>query len=514
MSKCRLVSFGSLLLLAMVLISFALYRQGLEREKHGVTCTISFPKREFKQGDEILVTFEIENRGKSPFAYTYRWVGQRRCWEPFPYMDRWFVRSGRWDEYKLVARREDGSVVVDPRATWGGFGGGPGLQRTLDLGESISKTISLNEWALISQPGRYTVVGSFTNNVYADREEQILIHSKPARIVIKRRTYEEMGRYINKLAKRLHEAKDSEEKRSIINKLIYTRDNRIVPALIDCEYAENGEYSAYEGFMYYLPLGKETKNMILRASIERGLVDTTLDALERFGCTEEELREVIAVSLGSDNPRCVLAGARAAQKHPHDSHVPRLIELAKDTDSTGRREAIDALARNRTDGSLRVLKELLEDPNERVRSETGAAIRRAYRIFQAHQKLDKVRIYSQFGSTGEVIAAARSRGSTRRWIAISELASRLDKDEIAAVSALLEDPDEDMRVLKTDERLRTIRDLLKDPDKDVVDVTTAFVRLTRRSCLGRPLRKDDFPEIYGEVSEAYRKAVPESSTGR
>jgi HEAT repeat protein len=70
----------------------------------------------------------------------------------------------------------------------------------------------------------------------------------------------------------------------------------------------------------------------------------------------------------------------AAQQHPDDAFASRLVAIATDTglEANARVRTIYALAANRTDESVKALKVLLTDSNERIRSATKQAINTAY----------------------------------------------------------------------------------------------------------------------------------------
>ena len=88
---------------------------------------------------------------------------------------------------------------------------------------------------------------------------------------------------------------------------------------------------------------------------------------------------------------------------------------------------------------------------------------------------------------------------------ISSSLSTLTEEGLKAIKALLENPDMDIPVAKTDEGVHTISNLLRNPDKDIRDMTENIIRQIYRTYPGRPLRKDDFPELFREFVEE-RKA--------
>ena len=66
------------------------------------------------------------------------------------------------------------------------------------------------------------------------------------------------------------------------------------------------------------------------------------------------------------------------QQFGSDDFTSMLIIIAFDSNHIARRSAIDALAFNRSDASVKALKELLNSPDATVRTLTESALRRAY----------------------------------------------------------------------------------------------------------------------------------------
>ncbi len=121
----------------ITIAGFGLIVQANEISEHRLELTIRCTKNNIKVGDEIPIVFTIINKGKSAYSYD----------------QREYDRSGRFREYQLNAREENGTVVPDPRENYveglgGGLSSGRGMIRT---GESFTKTIALNRWALINR---------------------------------------------------------------------------------------------------------------------------------------------------------------------------------------------------------------------------------------------------------------------------------------------------------------------------------------------------------------------------
>jgi len=484
--------------------------QADELGEPNLTLTIHCPKDEIKQGDEIPIVFTITNKGKSLYSYD----------------KRNYDRSGRRWEYKLVAKRDDGTIVPDPRENYkegigGGLSSGIGKIRT---GESFSKTIALNRWALINEPGRYTVTGTYYYVIEDTdakkvkgirRMKEVPVDSAPIEIIVKPRSYRQMRRYIKGLLGKLKASKTLIEREELIKKLIYTCEPRIVPILIDLMYEnhhKNDAFWAREGFVCYLPRSPEIKEAVLEAAKKRGLAGCMQTVLEAFGCSEEEFKEIITISLASDNLDILGEGVGAAQEHPDDEHIPQLIAIATDANrpdperpfyAIERHRAIYAIAFNWTDEGVKVLKGLLKDPDEDIRRTTEEAIRQAYKRHPIYPK------FSDAEYTAKLVLIATDLKDPRQISFIYEIARTRTEKGVNAIKALLEDPDKDIPIAESDEGVKAIRNLLRDSDKDIRDMTAGIIRQVYRTYPGRPLREDDFPEQFRKSFEDRKKRVLE-----
>ncbi len=313
-----------------------------------------------KAGDEIPVEFRITNRGTNDYKYA----------------DRTYDRSGRMEEYRLVPKKRSGEVVSDPRAGYAGgwFGGGLFQYRILKPGESFTKVIPLNRWALVKEPGRYIVTGTYLSELYSTNSEDIV--SPPIAIDVQPRTEKEMEAYIARLTNQLASAASDE----LFMKLMFTCNPKIVPALLNAMYESGqGGFWEAEALNFYVPHSESTKREIVTFVNQRGLAGGMQSVLYDYGYTNgAELEPIIARSLAPDNPRAWQAGASAAQQYANDVFTPRLIALAMVPGNSARTQAMDALAANRTDESVKALKSLLNDPDPTIRAETERAIRVAY----------------------------------------------------------------------------------------------------------------------------------------
>lgn len=509
--KYRLLFWISVLVPALPVLS--LYIQANETNKPNLTLTIHCPEDEIKQGDEIPIVFTITNQGESVYSYD----------------QRDYDRSGRMWEYKLVARQEDGTVVPDPRRNYKeGLGGGLSSGRgEIGKGGAFTKTIALNRWALINRPGLYTVTGTYSYHVRNPDATQkynvsimktIRANSAPIEVVVKPRSRWAMGWYIRKLLRQLKKIKPSRkwevvrQRTAIIARLAYTCDSRIVPTIIDLMYEnhhQNDAFWAKEGFVCYLPRDLKIKKAVLTAANKRGLARCMNSILEVLGCSEEEFKQIIRISLSSDDLDTLSEGVLAAQTHPDDEHMPKLVAIATDSNrpdpnrtfyAIERHRAIYAIAYNRTDEGVKALRTLLEDPDRGIRKTTKEAIQQAYKRHLVYPKYTDDEYISKL-----IKSATDSNHPMATNFLVGIIARTRTEEGLKAIKALLENPDMDITVAKTDEGVHTISNLLRNPDKDIRDMTENIIRQIYRTYPGRPLRKDDFPELFREFVEE-RKA--------
>lgn len=471
-------------------------------------------KKGIRQGDEIPIIFTITNRGKSSYSYDTR--------------DH--DRSGRLMEYKLVAKRENGTIVDDPRKDYEGgiIGGLSGGMAYIDTGQSFTKSIALNRWALINKPGRYTVTGTYfhyTEDPEAKRingirrMKEVAVNSPPIEIVVKPRNHWQMGIYIISLLRQLKAIRPSEkwevvtQREAILAKLAYTCDRRIAPTLIDLMYKKyhtNEVFRAAEAFAFYLPRDAKIKNQLIDVAKKRGLADGMCTAMEAFGCSEREFKEIIAISLASDDLDILAEGVLAAQDHPDDDHMPALIAIATgDVDQKAkqrlhqidRHRAIYAIAFNRTDEGVTILKGLLNDPDKDIRETTENAIRQAYRRHRQHPKR------SDDEYTAAIVPIALDCNDPRQKSMIIEVVRSRTEEGVTAVKFLLENPDGDIGMAETDSGVRAIRELLRSPNEHIRRITSDIIQGIYREYAGRSLRDDDFGEEFRESFEQRKKRV-------
>jgi hypothetical protein len=378
-----------------------------------------------------------------------------------------------------------------------------------------SKSIEwiVNDHALISGPGIYRVIGVIAREKESGFGAEVIARSRAVKIVVAARSDEQMGQHVEQLAVKLEGARNAEEKASVIRKLAYTRDRRIVPALVGWNYDGGDSALLCAAFENYLPIEARTKEMVLRAATKRGLTEILIRVLERFGCSEEQWKEVIVASLASDDETCVRAAVCAAQNHPADAHTKRLIELAEDPDSLSRRAAITALARNRTDETVQAIRGLLADADDEIREVTKVALSvgrlwtpgdvtlAANKRKSAGREGTESKWREERHSVRQVIAAAKDARNPNRWNAVFRLAERLTSEDAGAIEEYVRDSSKKSETGARSKEVKAVVELLSGSDKDVVDRVITILRIPREVHRGRAFRPEDFPEIYAE----YRK---------
>jgi hypothetical protein len=298
------------------------------------------------------------------------------------------------------------------------------------------------------------------------------------------------------------------KREKVIKRLIYTCEPRIVPILIELMYEnhhKNDAFWAKEGFVCYLPHDLKIKKAVLSAATKRGLARCMQSVLEVLGCNEEEFKQIIRISLISDDPDILSGGALAAQTHPDDEHIPTLVAIATDPNrpdpnrsfyAIERHQAIRAIAYNRTDEGVKALRTLLEDPDSGIHKTTKEAIQQAYMRHPVYPK------YVDDEYTSKLIKAATDSNHPLAINSLVGIIARTRTEEgVEAIKALLENPNKDIPIAKTDEGVQTIRNLLRNADKDVHDMTENIIRQIYKTYPGKPLRKDDFPELFRDFVE-------------
>lgn len=329
-----------------------------------LTLKIRCDAENLKVGDEIPITFVIANEGEVPVEfYDFNYGG----------------RSGREYMYGLAVLDDRNNAVPDPRAEaevgWSRGGGAPRKAVVLP-GASFTKIVALNLWARMTKPGEYKVAGT-----YVARGLNNFIRSAPVWITVHPRTDLEMADYIEGISDQMAATNEEEAHADLICKLMYTHDTRIVPAIIEGMYKSvPSSHRGLQAFLYYLPRDQSMVDALLAGAQQRGLANGMASLLMSRGCTTEQIKSLIEVSLSPQkNWDAWRYGAMAAEAFPDDRFTARLIAIANDPGGRARDEAIHSLATNRTDESVAALKQLLRSADESTRRSAQHAIRSAYR---------------------------------------------------------------------------------------------------------------------------------------
>ena len=338
------------------------------------------------------------------------------------------------------------------------------------------------------------------------------MNSEPIEIVVKPRSYRQMGKYIKSLVSELKSTEDRYEKDRVIKKLMFTCDRRIVPTLIDSMYEKGRGFWESEAFVCYLPRDRKIKEHVLHVAEKRGLAAGMQAVLEAFDCSESEFKEIISVSLASDDVDILGWATIAAQEHPDDEHMAKLITIATNATQAepdeqlhriDRERAIYAIAHNRTNEGVKALRALLGNPDKEIRRTASHAIRYAYRRHPVYPK------HSDDKYTAKLVPIAMDCNDPRQTSMIVEIVRTRTQEGVEAIETLLEDPDSNIPLAEADEGVKAIRDLLRSRNKDVRDMTAAMIRAVYRTYPGRPLRYDDFGDEFRESFEERKRRVLE-----
>ncbi len=340
-----------------------------DMSKYHLTLSISCSQKNARVGDPIPVEFRIENVGDTKYDY----------------LDRNYDRGGRMPEYKLVCTLNSGETAKDPRQEFDYSMGGLAVQAHIEKGQHFVKSIDLNRWAILDKPETCKVVG-----IYTLENSNTTIESKPIEITIKPRTKAEMTAYIRELEGELKKASDSEARNKVLQKLMFTLDEQVIPMFIEAMYEDRRNRDSFwlsEGLSFYFPKAK-VKQQVTDAIFKRGLASGMTSVLTRLNSTklgvvsdpftQEEWKKVITLSLAIGNEPCWAEGCLSAQNHPDDEYTARLIAIAEEPKSEAKSQAIYALAVNRTDDSVKALKRLLKSPEVGVSETAKHAIQHAY----------------------------------------------------------------------------------------------------------------------------------------
>jgi hypothetical protein len=494
----------------------------------GISLEIRCTEQVLKAGDAIPIQFIVKNNGTKDYTYT---AGT-------------YDRSGRMSEYKLTARTASGGIVPNPVKDFNEHREGSYLMGELHPGASFAKIIPLNGWALIIEPGRYEVTGSFDcrtepANLPLTKEEmsdyiqglsnQVEAHatanSAPISLTILPRTKEEMRDYIQDLSNQveaqlvIQAGKNggpfNEVLGHLLPRLAYTCSPEVVPVLLRSLYAVgtdtgfdgNVGFWTREALLYYVPRTAETRQVILYAAIRQGLNWSMNSLLTDYGFTQAELKPLIDRALGALNRGEWEYGAGlAASVCYDDAFTAPLIAIACNSNApvNARGAAAEALARNRTDAGVKALKTLLNEPNPEI----GA------RLVQGLQNGYAVQVKTPSGrhlQPGD-FTAAEVRPLTERLLASKDntlpgvnLARMFPDDTLTpTLVTIAKDPRSPFNIFaiyalalnRTDEGVAALKNLLNGPNRSVVEDAIRNSYLARNGEPGRPLRPDDFDAKY------------------
>jgi hypothetical protein len=445
-----------------------------------------------KSGDEIPVEFRITNQGTNDFEYT----------------DRNYDRGGRIYEYQLVvAKMASGANLPDARQYFHpGMMGGLGQFGRLHPGESFSKGIALNLWALMNEPGRYEVTG-----VYSDFRNGNAT-SAPVSITVLPRTEAEMHDYIHELTNGVMPSAMSEE---LVRKLMFTCSPEVVPVLLKVMCAEGGnaKFWADAGLADYVPHTKETRKAILDAAIKDGVNESGLEqALLYHEFSNDEVKPVIERALAADNSAGWRAGVWLALRYYDDAFTAPLIAIANDATARWdtRSIAMRALTYHRSDAGVKAIKALLKNPAPEMLRTLYETIANGYAHLPAANESSlrpedfsaedlRPLIERLLVSTNQVFQEPLSGALLAKQFGSDALTAQL------VVLATNSSPDVKYHAIcalalnRTDEGIKTLKRLLNGSDPNDSKIAETAIRnayTDRGQARGRPLKPDDFDEKY------------------
>jgi hypothetical protein len=277
-------------------------------------------------GDTIPVQFIITNIGKGPVKYD----------------DRNYDRSGRMSEYALDATNSLGFQIQGPNH-FGGIGGGLSGEGEIKASESFTKTIDLNQWAIIRKSGTYKIIGRYVWNYIK------VFASDPIYLTIEDRSESEMSSYIDELKQQLAEIANTDRRNEISKKLAFSGSILALEPLIELTYehadTSNTSFWAYQGLINYIPIDEQAKLRLFSIVEKKGLGENITDILPFYGMKKEKIVDLINSSLLSSEEVIQKEAAMAAQHYKDPKLVLPLLSFVKDskTDWFARERAIYAL---------------------------------------------------------------------------------------------------------------------------------------------------------------------------
>jgi hypothetical protein len=512
----------------------------------GISLEIRAPTNVLKVGDLIPIQFIISNQGTRDFNYV----------DPMPQL---IVP----DEVNLVAKTASGEVVPKPKLS----SRPTQLVRqilVLHPGQSFAKSIPLNFWALIKEPGRYQVQGTYLagdvwTSTVGPRKPSAPLNAAPITITVLPRTLEEMDDYIkgltNQLALALELAgktaqmfQDESVLDDLFLKLMFTCNPKAVPTLLhlmDQDGPRSGDWGWWvpEALSCYVPRTKETWQIILDEVARHGLNHKLESLLAQYDFNAADMKPIIERALAVNNVGEWRFGAMlAANTFYDDAFTSRLITIALDSNAppnytdriigedlswnTVRAAAISALALNRTDAGVKALRSLLNDPDPQICVLLCQAIMGE---FDSRQKTPTGRHLQPEDFTAQDVRPMIER----------MLASTLSSYQLQGLSVAEMFPDDSLTpklvalatnselmvrteainalaLNRTDDGVKTLKMLLDDPDRRISSRTQQAIHeayTSRGDARGRPLRADDFDAKFrdpGWTPSTIQPAVPQS----
>src|SRR3954465_7619657 len=293
-------------------------------------------------GDPVPITFRVTNVGSTPFSYGITSL----------------YRFGAFN-FELAAYDNTGRRVVAPQAI--GFPAGGiatsflSSPRVLEVGDVFEETVLLNEWALLREPGRYTVRGTYRGvaaNIDADAPT----------VMIGPRSDDEAEAYVTELQREWLTAATKQDRDATVRRLAYTFDARALPMLIDALHGD-ADFPAGRAMVHSLPITRSNVDRMVTDFERRGLPPNGLFVMLGVGASDGQIKRVIARSLAEDGRPSWQTAASGATLYGDDRFMARLIAIAEAPDEPARFQAIVAIANNRTDEGVAALRQLIDAPD-------------------------------------------------------------------------------------------------------------------------------------------------------
>jgi hypothetical protein len=487
-----------------------------------IVVEIHGPSGVVKAGDEIPIEFIVSNLGTSDYQY----------------QDQGNVGNGRSEECQLSARQTNGLPLADPRQNAGAFwSGGISQNGVLHPGESYAKVIPLNSWALVKEGGEYEV-----GAIYAGRSAgmgmrmrgdngPVQVRAAPLALTVLPRTEAEMADYIaqltNQAMARLTEGPPpptnpaNQDLENLVMKLSYTCRPEIVPALLQMlrvnslNRSGNVISTISDALMYYVPRSPSVGKAIIDAAIANGRLGNFQALLSQFHLNKEDLKPLVARALAApdDSQAEWHNGAYfAANIYYDDSFTTALTNIAANPDAPifTRQMAIQALAFNRTDAGVRMIRTLLNDPDPQLWTPLAIALQNGYQV-QTQTPLGRHLHPYDFNSADVRPLLKRMLVSANKSDNMfgAGLAALFGDDAFTlALVSLANDPQNGARyqainalaLNRSEEGLKALKALLNGPDAGAAAMTGNAIRQaynSRGDARGRPLLPGDFDPKYG-----------------